>query len=303
MSPRPVLIDCDPGIDDALALILALNAPEEIAPLGITTVAGNKPLTKTTANALRILELLGRDDVPVWAGSTKPLSGMALEEGSFHGQDGLGDIGLPKPSSTPNQQPAVEALIETVMARPPDSVTLCALGPLTNIALALEREPRFAGRLQSLMIMGGALDGSTAEFNFRCDPLAADRVLSSDAAMELYDLDLCGQAQIADPLRRALADHPAAMTRRVVDLLEAFATRSQCLYDVTVIARLLRPDLVSGQPRALSVETVHPDRAGCCFGSDDPTRRRIVAMTSLDGDGLLDLLTERYRLNPSFRPS
>lgn len=291
MTPRPVIIDCDPGIDDALALILALTSPDALDVLAITTVAGNKPLAKTTANALRVLDLLPPPRPPVHAGSAVPLDGAALPELDFHGRDGLGDIGLPAPATSAEPRDGVEALIETVMARPAGSVTLCAVGPLTTVAQAFERAPGLAARLDRLLIMGGNLgEARSPEFNFRSDPLAARRVLSSGADIALFGLNVTMQADVADPLRVALEASGGAVTAVVRRLLASLATRTQSLHDAYVIASLLEPALFESRPMPVTVAVDGPEPAGTCLDGGAP----VTVMTGVDKPALLDLLVRRF---------
>lgn len=296
MTPRSLLIDCDPGIDDALALILALTAPEHLELLGVTTVAGNKPLSVTTANVRRVLDCLPRPDLPVCAGAAHPLMSPAEPESDYHGGDGIGDIGLPPPSRDPDPRRAVDFLIETVLARPAGSVTLCAIGPLTNVALALAKEPRLAGHLDRLLVMGGALwDGPALvegpEFNFRTDPQAAQIVLASGAAIELFGLNATLQAPLAGPLLDALADSPGALTAVVRRLLESLSSRERSLHDAYVIARLLDPTPFVQRPMAVAVEWRDPATGGTCRAT--PGGAAVTVTTGIDQAALLALLTGR----------
>jgi inosine-uridine nucleoside N-ribohydrolase len=177
----PVLIDCDPGQDDALALLLALGSPE-LDVLGVTAVAGNQTLDKTTANALRVLELAGRPDIPVAAGADGPLAGALVVAADAHGETGLDGVDLPTPSAEPVSEDAKDFLAARLEAseRP---VTLVALGPLTNVALLLEAHPEAASKIERIVLMGGAIhEGNqtpSAEFNIWIDPEAAAHVFES----------------------------------------------------------------------------------------------------------------------------
>ncbi len=199
-SPRRVILDCDPGIDDALAILLALRSPE-IRLETITTVAGNVPLERTAENALKLTELAGRPDVPVAAGAAAPLE-KKLEVADFvHGSDGLGGLELPPPKRALDPRPAWEVLAQTVLGDP-EPVTIVAVGPLTNIALALEAAPDLAWQVEELIVMGGAeCSGNAtpaAEYNVYADPDAAQKVLGSGAQITLLTLEATRQA----PLRR-----------------------------------------------------------------------------------------------------
>ena len=155
MSPRSIIIDTDPGQDDAVAFMLALAFPEAIDVLGITTVAGNVGLSKTSNNALKLLELVGRTDVPVFAGASAPFA-VKLETAEYvHGETGLNGWTFPDPVTPLHPEFAPDFIVETVMSRPEKSVTLVPLGPLTNVAMAIAREPRIATRLDKIVLMGG----------------------------------------------------------------------------------------------------------------------------------------------------
>ncbi len=196
---RKVVLDTDPGIDDALAIALLLNS-SEVEVLAITTVAGNTTADKTTRNALRILEVLKRRDVPVARGSEKPLVRELVTGEVYHGSDGLGDTGMfPEPTQRPVGKDASELIVDLVLGEPPHSVTLVAIGPLTNVAKAVLRCPEIAKRLREVVIMGGcygltpyAYGNATpvSEFNFYVDPEAAHIVLNSGARIKLFGLDV-----------------------------------------------------------------------------------------------------------------
>lgn len=292
-TPIPVIIDCDPGIDDAVTLLLALASPE-LSLLGVTTVNGNKPLDMATANALRVLELAGASDISVHPGCTAPLLMPAAEESDYHGRDGLGDAGLAAPSTTPSPVHAVDFIIDTVMGAPPQSITLCAIGPLSNVALALAREPRLAERLKQLLVMGGEAfpaDGARAEFNFRTDPAAAHMVLSSPARVTLFGLDVTRQAPIAAPLAVRLARASGRVAQVAAAMLEITTTRDGLVHDAMTVAHLISPGLFSGRAGRVAVEWRDPVREGRCAFTDAARGHHVV--TGVDGDRLLDLLARR----------
>src|SRR5579862_4631519 len=152
--PQPIIIDTDPGIDDAVAILLAL-ASSELEVLGLVATAGNLPLAATARNARGILELAGRSEVPVYAGCPRPLGGIRVTAEDAHGTAGLGDLDLPPPALPPRPEHGVAYLIDTLLGAEPRSITLCALGPLTNIATALVMAPEIAGGIAELVLMGG----------------------------------------------------------------------------------------------------------------------------------------------------
>ena len=189
---RPVILDADPGVDDALAMMLALGSPE-LAVLGICTVSGNVPLDIGTGNALKVLELLDRDDVPVYPGASRPLRREAVYATEVHGSGGLGDAALPLPGRSPSGD-AVSFMVETLSDRPGE-LTLIAVGPLTNLALAEARAPGVLKKAREVCVMGGAVDEPgnitpAAEFNFFVDPDAARQVMRSGANVTLAPLDV-----------------------------------------------------------------------------------------------------------------
>ncbi|MGB5344784.1 MAG: nucleoside hydrolase, partial [Woeseia sp.] len=181
MPARPVIIDCDPGQDDAINLLLALSAPQQLGVLGITTVAGNVPLALTERNARLMCDIAGRRDVPVFAGCDRPLQRRLITAENVHGRSGIDGIAICTPETPLQPLHAVDFIIETLERAAPDSITLVPTGPLTNIATALQREPSIVAAVHEIVLMGGALreGGNTtpsAEFNILVDPHAAHTV-------------------------------------------------------------------------------------------------------------------------------
>ena len=201
---RPLVIDTDTASDDAVALLMALRDPG-VDVRAITVVAGNVPLERAVQNALYTVELAGRPDVPVHAGAAGPLVRSLFTAEFVHGQDGLGDIGLPLSGRRPTSSDAVDVLIETIGAHPPGTVTLVTLGPLTNVALAFRRDPGLATRLRSLVVMGGTGDAvgnasAVAEFNIFVDPEAAAEVFASGAPITMVGWDVSRRFAVIDPV-------------------------------------------------------------------------------------------------------
>jgi purine nucleosidase len=192
MSRIPIIIDTDPGQDDALAILLALAESDRLDLLGITTVAGNVGVDLTTANALRILEVAARIDVPVYRGASRPLLRPLCTAEHICGPDGLEGAGLPAPMIKARDQHAVSFIIETLRHAPDRSVTLCPIGPLTNLALVFAQEPALAAKIERIVVMGGARDMGNitpaAEFNFHVDPHAAHIVLNLGVPIVLFGL-------------------------------------------------------------------------------------------------------------------
>jgi inosine-uridine nucleoside N-ribohydrolase len=211
--PAPVLIDTDPGLDDALALFLVCASPE-LEVIGVTTVAGNIGLSRTTTNALKLLHHLGRDDIPVIAGCAEALRRGAIEAAPIHGEDGLGGADLALPERQPLAADATAWLADELLRRPAHSLQILALGPLTNLARLVERNPDAASRLAGIVAMGGAVrEGGNvtkfAEFNIAADPEAAAIVLGAGIPVTLVPLDVTRKV-LADRARpdRSLSLEP-----------------------------------------------------------------------------------------------
>ena len=190
---RRIIIDTDPGRDDAAAILLALASPE-LEVVGIVAVAGNVPLHHTARNALRVVDLSGRSDIPVYLGCDRPIARKLVTSEHVHGQTGLDGYELPEPTGVAREH-GVEFVIETVMSAAPGTITLCQLGPLTNAGTALVKEPRIAGRVREIVLMGGACREfgnvtPAAEYNIYADPEAADIVLKSGIPITMAPLDV-----------------------------------------------------------------------------------------------------------------
>jgi purine nucleosidase len=267
MPRTRIIIDTDPGQDDAVAILLALAEHERLDLAGITTVAGNVPLPLTTINALRILELAGRDDVPVFPGASQPLLRTLTTAEFVCGADGLEGAGLPLPRLVPQQRHAVTFLIDTLQSAAERSVTLCPVGPLTNIALAFAQEPSLVAKVERIVLMGGARDlgnvTPAAEFNFFVDPHAAAMVLRLDVPIVMFGLHATHQA-IATPervARIAALGTPVAhaihgmLRRERPGSADRYGVPGHPLHDVCAIAYLLWPDLFTGRDCHVTVET------------------------------------------------
>jgi len=262
-----IIIDTDPGQDDAVAILLALASPE-IEVLGITTVAGNVPLELTTANALKVCELAGARDVAVHAGAAGPLVRRLITAEAVHGRTGLDGPDLPEPTLRPRDAHAVDVIVETLRAEPAGSVTLATLGPLTNVALAFRKAPDVVGRVARIVAMGGAWSegGNTtpaAEFNILVDPHAAAAVFGAGVPTVLMPLDvthkcLAGAARVAG--FRALGSRVGTAVAEMLEFFERhdeekYGFDGAPLHDPTVIAWLLAPDMFRGRDVNLEVET------------------------------------------------
>ncbi len=305
---RKIIIDTDPGIDDAVAILLALAAPDELEVLGIVAVAGNLPLAETERNARQVCEWAGRPEIPVYAGCARPLLRPLVTAAAIHG-DWLGErLGLPEPAMPLRAQHGVDFIIETLRAAEPGSVTLCALGPLTDIAMALVKAPDIAARIGELVIMGGAafeIGNVTpaAEFNIHVDPHAAAIVLESGVPITMIPLDVTHQVLSTPPRLAALRALPNRCGPAVAALLAGFEAahasrfgeRGMALHDPCVIAYLLRPDLFRGREVNIAVETASPLTSGMTVVDWwGVTGRSVNArfLTETDADGLYELLTK-----------
>ncbi len=266
MAAQKLIIDCDPGTDDAIALLMALAPFAQVQVLGITTVAGNVSLDLTTVNARRICELAGQTQVGVYAGCPRPLLRPLITAETVHGKTGLDGVALPDPQMPLQSLHAVPFLIDTLMQSAGD-LMIAALAPLTNLAVALIQQPAIAQKISQLVIMGGAITQGnitpSAEFNFYVDPHAAQVVLQAGIPVTLVTLDITHQA-IATPERLApIRQQNTAVSQVVIDLLTHYSRHDIAIYgfagaplhDPCVIAYLMEPGLFTTRPVAVTVET------------------------------------------------
>jgi purine nucleosidase len=306
--PRKIIIDTDPGQDDALAILLAFGSPE-LDVLGIVAVAGNVPLKLTQKNARKICELAGKRDAKVFAGAVRPLTRPLVTAEEVHGKTGLNGPDLPEPKMLLQEKYGVDFIVETLMAEAAQTVTICALGPLTNIALALIREPRIAPRIKEIVLMGGAYfeGGNTtpsAEFNIYVDPQAADVVFRCGVPIVVMPLDVTHKALTTRKRVDAIRKIGTPVAKAVGELLDYFerfdeskyGTDGGPLHDPCVIAYLIKPDLFNGRHCNVSVETGSELTMGATavdwWGVTKRPKNAIV-MGDIDADGFFALLTER----------
>jgi pyrimidine-specific ribonucleoside hydrolase len=299
VSPTPILLDCDPGHDDAIALLLALASPE-VELLGVTTVAGNQTLEKTTANAIRVLDFVGRDDVTVAAGAERPLVREPFVATYVHGETGLDGPDLPPPRRGALDQHAVDFLAEHVRG-----ATLVAVGPLTNVALLLARHPD--ARPERIVLMGGSIGlgnvTPAAEFNIWADPEAAARVFASGLEVTMVGLDVTHQALLRDEHVERLrgSGRTGRMVAELYDFFHRFHAKTygfagSPIHDAVALAHLLRPGLVQTERRHVAIEC----------GSELTRGRTVVDLwrrtgnepnahvgVGVDGDAFVELLLER----------
>jgi purine nucleosidase len=309
MPPRRIIIDTDPGQDDAVAILLALASPEEIEVLGITAVAGNVPLPLTARNARITCELAGRPDVRVFAGCDRPLERPLVTAEHVHGRTGLDGPELPEPRMALEEAHAVDFIVETLRREPAGSVTLCPLGPLTNIATAFLRAPDIVGRVAGIVLMGGAYFEvgnvtPAAEFNIYVDPQAAEIVFQSGAPLTVMPLDVTHKALVTKARNdafRALGTPVGLAVAQMTDFFERFdkekyGSEGAPLHDPCVTAYLIRPDLFSGRHINVEIETTSELTMGMTVADWWRVTDRApnaTFMGDIDAEGYFALLTER----------
>jgi purine nucleosidase len=311
VKPIPLIIDCDPGQDDAIALMIAMASPDELDLLGITAVAGNVPLALTEANARSIRDVAGRSKIPVFAGCPRPMVKVLETAEYVHGASGIDGANLPQPSRPVEDTHAVDWLIDTL--RNADSpITLATLGPLTNIAMAIVMAPDITGNISELVAMGGALSlgniTPAAEFNIYSDPHAAHIVFEAGLKLTMIGLDVTHQAR-ANPDRleaiRAIGNPASASVAGMLDFygaqyIETFGEGAP-LHDPCVIAYLLRPDLFTGQDMRVDIEIASPLNIGrtvCDLHDRAGRAKNAHVVEKIDADGFFDLVRERLARLP-----
>ncbi|WP_412050947.1 nucleoside hydrolase [Hoeflea sp. Naph1] len=308
MSPRKIIIDTDPGQDDAAAIMLAL-ASSELEVVGITAVAGNVPLARTALNARIILEICGRADVPVFAGAEAPLKRKLVTAEHVHGKTGLDGVELFDPAQPLASGHAVDFIIETLRTEPEKSVTLCALGPLTNIAMAFARAPDIAARARQIVLMGGGyFEGGnitpSAEFNIYVDPEAAAAVFGAGVSITMMPLDVTHKVLTTRVRVARLRANGNRASRVMADMLEfyerfderKYGTDGGPLHDPTVIAWLIDPEMFSGRHCNVEIETGSELTLGATVVdwwnvTDRPDNAFVAG--DVDSDRFFDLLIER----------
>lgn len=309
MTAQKIIIDTDPGQDDAVAILMALSSPDEIEVLGITAVAGNVPLSLTQRNARMICELAGRPDIRVFAGCDRPLGRPLVTAEHVHGKTGLDGPTLPAPTMPLQAQHGVDFIIDTLRAEPAGSVTLCPLGPLTNIATAMQRAPDIISRIRQIVLMGGAYFQvgnitPTAEFNIYVDPQAAAVVFGAGVPLVVMPLDVTHKALVTatrNEAFRALGTPVGIAVAQMTDFFERFdkekyGSVGAPLHDPCVTAWLIRPELFKGRHVNVMIETQSELTMGMTvadwWGVTDRAPNALF-MGDIDADSFFDLLTER----------
>jgi purine nucleosidase len=309
MTARKVIIDCDPGQDDAVALFLAMSSPDELDILGVTTVAGNVPLELTQRNARMMCDIAGLKDLPVYAGCERPMVLEPITAEYIHGNTGIDGVDVFDPDTPLQQGHAVDFIIETLLAANKGTVTLIPTGPMTNVATAIQREPAILDSIREIVAMGGAMrEGGnrspSAEFNVLVDPHAADIVYNSGKPVTALGLDVTHQVlstreRVAR--MRALNNAVAVATADMLSFFHRYDTKKYGsegapLHDPCTIAWLLRPDLFATRRCNLSVEkeselTLGHTAVDFWHVTDRP--HNVDWAYEVDADGFYDLLVER----------
>ena len=308
-GPSKIIIDTDPGQDDAVAILLALASPDEIEVLGITAVAGNVPLALTQVNARKVCELAGHPEVKVFAGCDRPLGRALVTAEHVHGKTGLDGPTLPEPSMPLQDQHAVDFIIDTLRAEPAGTVTLCPLGPLTNIAVAFEKAPDIVARVREIVLMGGAYFEvgnitPAAEFNIYVDPQAANIVFRAGAPLTVMPLDVTHKALVTETRNtafRQIGNHVGEAVAQMTEFFERYdrekyGSLGAPLHDPCVTAYLIRPDLFQGRHINVEIETHSELTMGMTVAdywrvTDRPANA--MFMQKIDAEGFFSLLTER----------
>lgn len=303
--PRQIILDCDPGLDDAVAIMLAEGNPE-VELLAVTTVGGNQVLDKVTHNALAVGSLAGVT-APIAAGAGHPLLEPMQDAGHVHGDSGLGGVTPPPVRRDLDPRHAVDVILETVMSRDPGTVTLVPIGPLTNIALAVRREPRIVERVFEVVLMGGAVRGGNqspvAEFNIACDPEAAQIVVTAGWPVTMVGLDLTHQAQATEDVFARIAEVGGPVADLTLGMLSFYRDAYRAsgrldhppLHDPCAVAHVIDPGVMTTRRAPLQVELTGTLTRGMTVAdlrlpADESCRTRIAE--TLDADRFWDLVLD-----------
>lgn len=304
-----IIIDCDPGQDDAINLLLALSSPDELDILGITTVAGNVPLHLTERNARMMCDIAGRSDVPVFAGCVRPTVRPLITAENVHGKTGVDGVEVFEPRSKLESQHAVEFIVDTLRAADDASITLVPTGPLSNIATAINRDPSIVSRIKCIVLMGGAMReaGNTtpsAEFNILVDPHAAEVVFNCGRPIVAMGLDVTHQVLASRERIARIKAVGNRAARATAGMLEFFSRHDSAkygadgapLHDPCTVAFLLQPGLFEGKLCNIAIETQSPLTMGHTavdFWHISKRPKNATWIHSVDADGFYALLTER----------
>lgn len=316
MKKISLIMDCDPGLDDAIAILLSLASPEEIDLLGITTVSGNGPAEQTRHNAQRICELASRPDIKVHKGCPRSLFTHNFSEhtnytgADIHGETGLGGCKLAPPKMPPLKQDSVSFIIDSVLSSP-NKVTIAPTGPLTNIACALAMEPRIKDNIDQLVLMGGSIGlgniTPAAEFNFYTDPHAAYGVFTSGIPIVMIGLDTTRQTQISTEWLDDIKALNTPVSQAIIDMLSYYdrpdailepGVSAGVLHDPNVIAYLLQPSLYKGRDVFVEIDissTILAGRTTVDWFNKFKRTPNAFVVNQVDSKGFFHLLTERLK--------
>ncbi len=302
-----IILDTDPGIDDALALFLALASPE-VTLEAVTTVSGNVSVEQTTYNALSLLTLTGNTDIPVAYGSSQPLVRERVDAAHVHGKNGLGEVLLPEPTIGPVEQQAIDLIIEKIMSNPGE-ITLVPIGPLTNIALAVRREPRIAQHVREVVIMGGALrvPGNvtpSAEFNIFADPHAASIVFHAGWPLRLVSLDVTTRVSLHRHQIETMAQRGGKIATVIKDMLNyyfdvfgpAYSYTTFQMHDPLCLAAVFQPDLITWEQAYVDVElagTLTLGETVAYFKKAGAPAPNMQVSVGVDSERFVDMFMER----------
>ena len=314
MTPRKIIIDTDPGQDDAFAILFALGSPRELEVVGITAVGGNVPLELTAVNALKVIELAGRPDIPVFAGCPAPMVRPLLTAEYVHGKTGLDGADLPEPVTPLQTEHAVNWMVRTIMAAPEGEVTVCTLGPMTNLAMAMTMEPRIIPKIREVVLMGGGFfEGGNAtpaaEFNIFVDPHAAHKVFASGIPVTMAGIDCTYTAQMTpewlDRLR-ATASRAAIEAANLADFFRRygshkFPTEARPIHDACVTGYLLAPEIFEQKQCHVTVDISSPVTIGMTvvdWWHVTGQPRNCNVLRRIDPDPFFALMLERISALP-----
>ena len=309
MSKQAIIIDCDPGQDDAINLLLAMSSPDEIDILGITAVAGNVPLARTERNARLMCDIAGRSDIPVYAGCARPMVRDLVTAEKVHGRTGIDGVEITEPVLPLQEQNAVDFIVDTLRAADDDTITLVPTGPLTNIATAITKAPDILPKVKEIVLMGGAMRESgnhspSAEFNILVDPHAADIVFKCGRPITEMGLDVSHQVlstrERIDRIKQ-IDNQAAQATVGMLDFFNRHDTKKYKyagapLHDPCTVAYLLRPDIFEGKLCNVSIETQSELTMGNTavdFWHVTDRPRNTNWIHAVDADAFYELLTSR----------
>jgi purine nucleosidase len=305
-----IIIDCDPGVDDAVAIFLAIASPE-LRLLGVTTVCGNRSLAHTTRNARRLLEIAERREIPVHAGCAVPILNVTPKEGgkSVHGEDGVGMVPLPEPVAPAGAAHGVDYIIDTLRREPSGTVTLVLIGPLTNIAMAVVKAPDIVSRIKRIAVMGGAAfcPGNVtpvAEFNFWFDPAAANVVMALRIPIVMFGLDVTQKVLADDDRRKRLHTINTRCGQAAAQMIEAYAKGDSAIHDACTIAYLVDPRLFEGRHCRINVDYRPGSSSGHSVAKPESAHEledgpgSVLVMLEASQSGIFRLLESRLATLP-----